>query len=305
MTPADSLFPSPGSVSGRVLGYLMSLEVPGTSIETRYRFIVEATGLSSDDVRSAIEQLGAGGLVAVEAQGADADQMEVTVLLAPPPEDYGVRARWAQNAHPVSGFESEQSAATTTPTRPTTARRTGRSGPRGARRESPVSTPQPLPLADIPRSQPVSPPTRATGAAGPAQLAPAAAIGPGTPITAGTRPGRRTEPGAAVDETALVRGFVERFERLLTECDEHRRRAEEAEERATALDKLLRAAERRAAAAEAKLEASQDKLRSWADLTQRMQQLSRLADTAARPKGAATRGAAAGPAAPVVGRSLT
>jgi predicted nucleic acid-binding Zn-ribbon protein len=88
-----------------------------------------------------------------------------------------------------------------------------------------------------------------------------------------------------VDDTALVRGFVERFERLLAECDEWRRRAHQAEERVTATEKLLRAAERRAETAESKLAAAHERLRAWADLTRRMQQLSRQADLAGKTKG--------------------
>jgi hypothetical protein len=87
---------------------------------------------------------------------------------------------------------------------------------------------------------------------------------------------------ASADETALVRGFVERFERLLAECDEWRQRALQAEERTASVEKLLRSAERRAETAETRLAAAQERLRTWNELTRRMQQLSRQADSPAR-----------------------
>jgi len=95
-------------------------------------------------------------------------------------------------------------------------------------------------------------------------------------------PARRGGEPAAVDETALVRGFVDRFERLLAEIDDWKRRAQSAEERAAATEKLLRNAERRAETAEARLAEAQERLRTWAELTRRMQQLSRQADGRSR-----------------------
>lgn len=110
--------------------------------------------------------------------------------------------------------------------------------------------------------------------------------------------GRTASPAVAgsSDETTLVRGFVERFEKLLAECEEWRRRAQVAEERATTTERLLRAAERRASSAEAKLATAQERLRAWSDLTQRMQQLTRQADTAGRNRAPRSRTASAEPA---------
>ena len=130
---------------------------------------------------------------------------------------------------------------------------------------------------------PTTPQTRPPRTARPGRRA-ATAVGPVVKPAAGTPAPRHAEPAAVVDETALVRGFVERFERLLAEQDELRRRAQVAEERVATVEKLLRTAERRAETAEARLEQAQDKLRNWADLTKRMQQLSRQADSVGRSK---------------------
>ncbi len=110
--------------------------------------------------------------------------------------------------------------------------------------------------------------------------------------------GRAASPAVAgsSDETTLVRGFVERFEKLLAECEEWRRRAQVAEERAKTTERLLRAAERRASSAEARLATAQERLRAWSDLTQRMQQLTRQADTAGRNRAPRSRTASAEPA---------
>jgi chromosome segregation ATPase len=105
--------------------------------------------------------------------------------------------------------------------------------------------------------------------------------------------GRRAAEAASVDETALVRGFVERFERLLAEIDELKRRAQSAEERVATTEKLLRSAERRAETAETRLAEAQERLRTWAELTRRMQQLSRQADGGSRGRaGSSTKPAA-------------
>ena len=97
-----------------------------------------------------------------------------------------------------------------------------------------------------------------------------------------------------MDETALVRGFVDRFERLLAELDEWKRRAHSAEERNATTEKLLRSAERRAETAETRLAEAQERLRTWAELTKRMQQLSRQADGGSKGRGATGRTQAAG-----------
>lgn len=101
---------------------------------------------------------------------------------------------------------------------------------------------------------------------------------------AGRTGSRRAEGGVTVDETAMARGFVDRFERLLAECDTWRRRAQQAEEHLTTTEKLLRVAERRIESVELRLAEAQERLRSWTELTQRMQQLSRQADQEAKSK---------------------
>jgi chromosome segregation ATPase len=109
---------------------------------------------------------------------------------------------------------------------------------------------------------------------------------------------RRGGEPARIDETALVRGFVDRFERLLAELDEWKRRAQSAEEGRAAAEKLLRSAERRAETAEARLAEAQERLRTWAELTKRMQQLSRQADGGSRSRATAVPSSAQGPGAP-------
>jgi hypothetical protein len=157
--------------------------------------------------------------------------------------------------------------------------------PRGTSPAASESLPPPAtttaPPARAARARPSSPTT---------ETPPSPAIAPPLPPrSGGERPTpspapRRGEAGqpASVDEAALLRGFIERFERLIAERDEWRQRAHDAERLAAATEKQLRAAERRAETAEGKLEAAQERMRSWTDLTRQLQQLSRQADTVAR-----------------------
>ena len=156
----------------------------------------------------------------------------------------------------------------------------------------------PAPAAAEPQPLPIALPDAAPDAAPPAgprrrPAAAASAATTGEPATPAEATGKRrarapgtagAAAGAAVDETAVLRGFVDRFERLLAEGEEWRRRAQQADERYAAAEKQLRAAERRAQAAEAKLATAQERLRALTDLIRRLQQLTRQADSAARGK---------------------
>ena len=86
------------------------------------------------------------------------------------------------------------------------------------------------------------------------------------------------------EEGEATRVFMERFERLLVECDEWRRRALAAEDRLTGVERQLRTVERRAEASQTRLDAASEKLRAWGDLTRRMQQLVKQADALSRSR---------------------
>ena len=86
------------------------------------------------------------------------------------------------------------------------------------------------------------------------------------------------------EEGEATRVFMERFERLLVECDEWRRRALAAEDRLTGVERQLRTVERRAEASQTRLDAASEKLRAWSELTRRMQQLVKQADALSRSR---------------------
>ena len=106
------------------------------------------------------------------------------------------------------------------------------------------------------------------------------------------------------EEGEATRIFMERFERLLVECDEWRRRALAAEDRLTGVERQLRTVERRAEASQTRLDAASEKLRAWGELTRRMQQLVKQADALSRsrptrPREAPAPGASVEPEAPI------
>jgi hypothetical protein len=96
----------------------------------------------------------------------------------------------------------------------------------------------------------------------------------------------------AFEEGEATRLFLERFERLLVECDEWRRRALAAEDRLAASERQLRTVERRAEASQTRLDVATEKLRAWGELTRRMQQLVKQADALARSRPSRAREAA-------------
>jgi len=247
---ADAMFPKPTSPAGRALAHLVSSDVPGTPIETTLAAVAESTKLEKDDARRAMAQLEKDGFILTEPGDAEAsDVLTVTVLLAPPLEDYGITPRWGEStsAAPTSLVSPTRSAMSETSEEP------ARAAPKTA-----------------------------------AKLAtkPAAALAPAAPPVATAKTASKTTPKAAkataVDETAVLRGFVERFEHMLTELEEWKKRALNAEQQIGSIEKLLRSAERRAETAEQQLAASQERTQSWTDLTRRMQELARKAEASTR-----------------------
>jgi hypothetical protein len=279
-TKADTLFPGPHSESGRLLAHLASLQIPGTPVETSVTALSGGARLSPDATSKALAELTDHGLILVEP-GATTE-LVATVLLAPPLEEYGVRPQWAEPAGPEPPATLAEALLTSPPPPETPARRSGSRSATRSRSSASVAGLAAVDSETVTRPLPAAAPQ--TAAAQQAARTPATPRRRGPPArqTAPQPAPRRAEPGPSTDQTTLVRGFVERFERLLAETEQLRKRAQAAEERAQAVEKLLRAAERRADTAESRLRESQDKLRSWADLTRRMQQLSRQADSGGR-----------------------
>jgi hypothetical protein len=331
----DALFPLPHSPAGKLLSYLVARQIPGTPIDTTTAGVAQGAGLPAADAAAALAKLADDGLVLIEAGGGDASI--ITVLLAPPLDEYGIQPDWTKANSSVTGipFGSTIPAAVTpvappvaaaapgtgpaapVERRPARGRRQGQHaagqvGRDGHDREAEGGSPAghaaapASPAATTARSGaaiPIVAPPAGTGASAGATAAAATTPPPTSGRTSGAMgrpaapaattqplllpeaaeaaargPVRRGGEPAGVDETALVRGFVDRFERLLAELDEWKRRAQGAEERVAATEKLLRGAERRAETAEARLAEAQERLRTWAELTRRMQQLSRQAD---------------------------
>jgi hypothetical protein len=86
------------------------------------------------------------------------------------------------------------------------------------------------------------------------------------------------------EEGEATRVFMDRFERLLVECDEWRRRALAAEDRLAGVERQLRTVERRAESSQTRLDVASEKLRAWGELTRRMQQLVKQADALSRSR---------------------
>jgi hypothetical protein len=323
----ETLFPAAQSPAGRVLAHLVSLEIPGTSVEISLDVLGRAASLTTDETVAALRHLHEERFVVLEGTP-DAEQVSATVLLAPPLEEYGITARWGIPAEATAnGSAADTDGATGASTETPTPGAMSAAAPRAPRARPPavaknaqaeVPAKQPLPMTleatpaimrrggatqgRLPRgaraagvtelpgvSEPqkpvdASPPPPAAGApdtaADDSSPAPAA---PGGRSTRGTT-ARRTGSGATVDETAVLRGFVERFEQLLGELEEWKNRARSAEERLTTTEKLLRDAERRAETAEVRLTAAEERAQEWAELTKRMQQLARQADSGVRSR---------------------
>jgi len=253
---ADAMFPKPTSPAGRVLAHLVSSDVPGTPLETTLPAVAEATRLEKDDARRGLAQLEKDGFILTEPADTEAgDLLTVTVLLAPPLEDYGITPRWGASTTAPAASAKESATAFT----------------------APPSGPGPSPMPEAAEKPTKSPPKTATKLV--ATLAPPLA----TKTASKTAPkATKATKAAIVDETAVLRGFVERFEHLLTELEEWKKRALTAEQQMGSIEKLLRSAERRADTAEQQVAASQERMQSWTDLTRRMQELARKAESGTR-----------------------
>src|SRR5262245_50245318 len=94
----DALFPQPDSPAGRLLGHLVALQVPGMPIEIALSSLAAATRLDPDVAANALSRLSADGLVQLETEP-ESEQLSVTVMLAPPLEEYGITPSWGE---PVS-----------------------------------------------------------------------------------------------------------------------------------------------------------------------------------------------------------
>lgn len=257
---ADAMFPKPTSPAGRVLAHLVSSDVPGTPIETTLAAVAELTKLEKDDARRALAQLEKDGFILTEPGDAEtSDVLTVTVLLAPPLEDYGITPRWGESTITPNTSSTSTNATPTSLASPT---------------RSAMSETSEGPARAAPKTA--------------AKLAtkPAPALAPDASPVAAAKTASKTTPRAAkataVDETAVLRGFVERFEHMLSELEEWKKRALTAEQQIGSIEKLLRSAERRAETAEQQLAASQERTQSWTDLTRRMQELARKAEASTR-----------------------
>ena len=94
----DSLFPQPDSPGGRLLGRLVSLQVPGAPGGDRPLRAGAVRAPGSGCRRQRPLRLAADGLVQLETEP-ESEQLVVTVMLAPP-EDFGITPDWGEAAGP-------------------------------------------------------------------------------------------------------------------------------------------------------------------------------------------------------------
>ena len=308
----DSLFPARQSAPGKMLAHLITLDVPGITLDVAEADLAGGAGLDKAEAAGALNRLEADGFIVADRDPSTGAVRSVTVMIAPPGEEYGVTTAWgagqpvppAAGAVSMSDTDQARSGAAADSTTDTASESqsvplpaaapsvAGRSG-RGRRQTVPASAGS---TARTPRAGASGEATQAAGAeAGAGSTATDAPRGAadGNESAGGESSQRQTKrpSGPAVDETAVLRGFVERFEQLLAEIDEWKRRAQAAEERATTAEKQLRAAERRAQTAEERLAVAQERAQAWAELTRRMQELARKADAPGRGRaGAKARG---------------
>ncbi len=292
----DSLFPQPDSPGGRLLGRLVSLQVPGLPVEIALSALAQSVRLAPDVAASVLSRLAADGLVQLETE-TESEQLVVTVMLAPPLEDFGITPDWGEAVD--QGPSPDGSPSDTQDGTPDNALSPDAQLAGGAPPVTPLH-PDPPPAAApavaprrsrTRRATPASAPPP-PGPPAPPPPAPASVPTPAAPpgSAAKPKPGPLRQPApasrasAGADETVQARNFVERFERLLSECETWRRRAQEAEERAKVAERRLATAERRAELAEGRLATAQERLRSWGELTRRMQQLARQADSVNRAR---------------------
>lgn len=323
---SSTLFPPPESPAGRLLAYLVGLQIPGLPVETSLPALAGGAGLPLEAARQALNRLSAETIVLVEPEP-DSDRLSITVMTAPAAADYGISPRWAAadehalNVAAAGSRSAAQHAGATRQRRPDhgvelapiaeserpDAGRAAAARPSRSRRSPPAALaagPAVAPLLmALPEAEPALDKGSATRRRTTGVPAGSQARGRGGVGTSGSEAARRAE--ATGDETAVVRDFVERFERLLAERDDYRRRAQQAEQHAATVERLLREAVRRAETAEARLREAMERLHAWSELAQRMQALARQVGTKGGERMARSRGtsAAAAPEAPPPDRS--
>src|SRR6266542_780744 len=99
----DALFPLPDSSAGKLLKHLVARQIPGTPIETRTADVARGASLRPADASAAMAKLADDGLILVEP-GVAADAFTVTVLLAPPLEEFGITPEWGDAGAPVTAI---------------------------------------------------------------------------------------------------------------------------------------------------------------------------------------------------------
>lgn len=93
---ADEAFPDPATPSGRILATLIGAHVPGTPATWATADLYRSAGLASETAETAIADLQARRILDVQATPGSASR-RLTVLLAPPLDEYGVVPSWGQS----------------------------------------------------------------------------------------------------------------------------------------------------------------------------------------------------------------
>ena len=96
---ADEAFPDPATPSGRILATLIGAHVPGTPATWATADLYRSAGLAGDAAETALAGLQARRIVDVQATS-DSSSRRLTVLLAPPLDEYGVVPSWGQASDP-------------------------------------------------------------------------------------------------------------------------------------------------------------------------------------------------------------
>ncbi|MSQ43515.1 MAG: hypothetical protein EXR45_04830 [Chloroflexi bacterium] len=96
---ADEAFPDPATPSGRVLATLIGAHVPGTPATWSNADLYRRTNLAGETAEAALAELEARRIVDVQASP-DGASRRLTVMLAPPLDEYGVVPSWGQAPDP-------------------------------------------------------------------------------------------------------------------------------------------------------------------------------------------------------------
>ena len=105
---ADEAFPDPATPSGRILATLIGAHVPGTPATWATADLYRSAGLAGETAETAIADLQARRILDVQATPGSASR-RLTVLLAPPLDEYGVVPSWGQSP------DADQAASDTPP----------------------------------------------------------------------------------------------------------------------------------------------------------------------------------------------